>query len=74
MTASLVRKKMKIPHLMYIKDYVEVSYFFIIIHLFICTYIVWAISPLCPPALPSLPTPLLPGRTCSALFSNFVEE
>jgi hypothetical protein len=38
-------------------------------HLFICAYIVWAISPPCP-----IPPPSLPGRTCSALFSNFVEE
>jgi hypothetical protein len=43
------------------------------IHLFICAYIVWAISSPCPLPLPPY-TPSLPGRTCSALFSNFVEE
>jgi hypothetical protein len=44
------------------------------IHIFICAYIV---GPFLPPALvPSLscPYPLLPGRTCAALFSNFVQE
>jgi hypothetical protein len=41
------------------------------IHLFICAYIVWGISPPSP-LLP--PPPLLPGRTSSALFSNSVEE
>jgi hypothetical protein len=49
------------------------SFFFKFIHLFIYAYIVWAISPPCPPLSPSLsPPPLLPGRTCSAHFSNFV--
>jgi hypothetical protein len=46
-----------------------------LIHLFTCAYIVWAISPpyiLTSPSLP--PPPSLPGRTCSALLSNFVEE
>jgi hypothetical protein len=45
------------------------------IHLFMCAYIVWAISTLLPPA-PSLclPPPSLPGRNYSALFFNFVEE
>jgi hypothetical protein len=49
--------------------------FFIVYSLLICIYIVWAISlaPLCHLLLP-LPTPLLPGRTCSTLLSNFVEE
>jgi hypothetical protein len=48
---------------------------FIFIHLFTRAYIVWAITP---PFLPPPPSPnhhpLLPGRICSALFSNFVEE
>jgi hypothetical protein len=54
------------------------KYFFNIhffIHLFTCAYIVWVISPLFP--LPPFSPPLfpsLPGRTCSALISNFVEE
>jgi hypothetical protein len=48
---------------------------FLFIHLFICAYIVWATSLPCAPPLPSsLPLPSLPGRTCSTLFSNFVEE
>jgi hypothetical protein len=45
---------------------------FFFIHLFPCAYIVWAISPLYPPSIPQSPS--LPGRTCSALISNFVEE
>jgi hypothetical protein len=48
------------------------NFFGIFIHLFIYAYIVWAISP--PWPLPSPQPPLLPGRTCSALFSDFVEE
>jgi hypothetical protein len=45
------------------------------IHLFTCAYIVWAISSPCslPPPSPS-PPPSRPDRTCSALFSNFVDE
>jgi hypothetical protein len=54
------------------------TFFFLLlflIHLFTCVYIVWVISPHCSPALPSHPFPTsLPGRTCSALISNFVEE
>jgi hypothetical protein len=48
--------------------------FIFFIHLFTCAYIVWVISPpiLCPLPLP--PHSSLPGRTCSALISNFVEE
>jgi hypothetical protein len=53
----------------------QIFFVVIFIHLFICVYIVWAISPLLLPAsLLFLPTPSLPGRTCSALFSNFVGE
>jgi hypothetical protein len=51
--------------------------FFLIIHLFIRAYIVWAISAPLPPApVPSLSSApsSLPSRTCSVLFSNFVEE
>jgi hypothetical protein len=44
----------------------------IFFYLFTCAYIVWAISP--PSCLHPLPPPLLPGRTCSTLISNFVEE
>jgi hypothetical protein len=42
--------------------------------LFIYSYVhtLFAIFPLCP--LPLLSTPSHPGRTCSALFSNFAEE
>jgi hypothetical protein len=42
------------------------------IHLFICAYIVWAISP--PYLSLSLPPASLPGRICSVLISNFIEE
>jgi hypothetical protein len=55
------------------KDEVLATFFFYI-HLFICAYIVWVIYPPCPCLLFLLPLTLLPGRTCSALFSNFVEE
>jgi hypothetical protein len=47
---------------------------FFFIHLFICAYIVWAISPPIPCPLHLAPTLSLPGRICSDLFSNFVEE
>jgi hypothetical protein len=48
------------------------GFFFFFNCLFICVYIVWAISLPCPPFPP---TPSLPGRSRSALlFSNFVEE
>jgi hypothetical protein len=48
---------------------------FFIIHLFTCAYIVCVIFPSCPPPTPcSSHHPSLPGRTCSALISNFVEE
>jgi hypothetical protein len=51
--------------------------FFLVIHLFTCAYIVWAISP--PFPLPPSPTffplpPLVSGRSCSAFTTNFVEE
>jgi hypothetical protein len=56
-------------------EYSKARFFFLIIHLFTCAYIVWVISPPCPPSLPS---PLLPhsvpGRSCSAFMTNFVEE
>jgi predicted membrane protein len=44
--------------------------FFLFIHIFIYIYIVCIISPSNPLFLPS---PSLPGRTCSALFFNYVE-
>uniref|UniRef100_A0A8C0W563 Acyl-CoA oxidase C-alpha1 domain-containing protein n=1 Tax=Castor canadensis TaxID=51338 RepID=A0A8C0W563_CASCN len=51
-----------------------ITSFSLFIHLFIWAYIVWAISPPCLHPSPS-PTPtLLLGRSCSALFSNFVED
>jgi hypothetical protein len=54
---------------------IDFIYLFFIIHLFTCAYIVWVISSPClpPPTSPLLP-PSLPGRTCSAFISNFVEE
>jgi hypothetical protein len=52
--------------------YLDSIFFF---HLFTCAYIVWVISSPCSLPPPSSPDfPLLPGRTCSALISNFVEE
>jgi hypothetical protein len=64
-------------------DFLELDHFsgnifflsFFLIHLFICAYIVWAISPPYPLPTPSPHCPAsLPGRTCFALISNFVEE
>jgi hypothetical protein len=43
-------------------------------HLFTFAYIVWAISPSCPLSPSFLPASSLPGRACSDLLSNFVEE
>jgi hypothetical protein len=45
--------------------------FYSFIHM--CIHCLGHSSP-CPPPTPFPPTPSLPGRTCSALFSNFVEE
>jgi hypothetical protein len=56
-------------HLTKKEDLIIPIIFIVFIHLLICVYIVWTISPISPPHFPSLP-----GRTCSALFSNFVEE
>jgi hypothetical protein len=60
-------------------EFSKVLGFYFILFLFIYSYVhtqtmVWVISP--PAHTPSLspPHPLLPGRTCSALISNFVEE
>jgi hypothetical protein len=44
-------------------------FFVLIIHLFKCAYIVWVISPHCPPSTSSGPS-----RSCSVLITNFVEE
>jgi hypothetical protein len=52
----------------------EFSNLLLFIYSFICASIVWAISPLCPLPPPFSPILSLPGRTFSALFSNFVEE
>jgi hypothetical protein len=44
-------------------------------HLFICAYIVWAISPPTSHTFPSpLRLPLLSGRICSTVISNFDGE
>jgi hypothetical protein len=48
-------------------------FFFILIFCYSFIHIVWVISPPCSPFLHHSP-PLLPGTTCSALISNFVEE
>jgi hypothetical protein len=55
-------------------DLLLFSFLKFFIHLLACAFIVWVVSPLGPhPLLLPLP-PLLLGKTCSALFSNFVEE
>jgi hypothetical protein len=52
----------------------EVKVLFFIIHLFTYACIVWVISSSYPLPDP-LPTfPLIPGRSCSAFITNFVEE
>jgi hypothetical protein len=44
-------------------------------YLFIYSYVHTLFGPFLPPhSTLSLPLPLFPGRTCSGLFSNFVEE
>jgi hypothetical protein len=48
--------------------------FYFLSHLVICAYIVCAISPPTSRSLPLPPTSLLPGRNCSTLISNIVEE
>jgi hypothetical protein len=48
--------------------------FLLFTHLFRGAYIVLAISPHWPPTSPLSPTPSLLDRTCSVLFSNYVEE
>jgi heme A synthase len=49
--------------------------FLLFIHLFLYVYVVWTISAPCPLPLSSpSPPPWLLGRTCSVLFSSFVEE
>jgi hypothetical protein len=46
--------------------------FYSFIHM--CVHCLGHFSPLPPAPTLSSPTPSLPGRTCSALISNFVEE
>jgi hypothetical protein len=53
---------------------IKKEYISFLIHLFTCAYIVWAISPRYSSPSPNPPQPSLPGRNCSALISDFVEE
>jgi hypothetical protein len=51
----------------------------VVVYLFIYSYVHTLFRPFLPHTPPSTPSffpppPSLPGRTCSALFSNFVEE
>jgi hypothetical protein len=56
------------------------AFFVVVVHLFICAYIVWVISPPAPsPNFPLFPQPFslspsVPGRSHSALITDFVEE
>jgi hypothetical protein len=63
----------------YKEDKIFIFYlFFLTLKTFFSHIFTWAytaISPTCTPPSLSLPNPpLLPGRNCSALFSNFVED
>jgi hypothetical protein len=61
------------PTLIYFGVILRLDFFY----LFIYSYVHTLFEPFLPPApcsLPVPPPPLLPGRSCSALFSNFVEE
>jgi hypothetical protein len=51
-----------------------VNYFFVVVHLFTCAYIVWVISLPCPPPHPSPLPASVSGRSRSALVTDFVEE
>jgi hypothetical protein len=45
-----------------------------LVYLFIYSYVHTLFGSFVPPYPLTSTLPLLPGRTCSALFSNFVEE
>jgi hypothetical protein len=50
------------------------AFFVVVVYLFTCAYIVWVISPPCPPPL-SFPPPLLSFRqVLFCPFTDFVEE
>jgi hypothetical protein len=53
---------------------IKVYLFFVVVHLFTYAYIVWVISPPCPRPPPFPPAPSVPGRSRSALITDFVEE
>jgi hypothetical protein len=53
------------------KEFFVILFFIVYSFIHMCIHYLGHLSPL-PPLSP--PTPSLPGRTCSALFSNFVEE
>jgi hypothetical protein len=59
----------------YIYKNIGYLFYYYYYYLFTCAYIVWVISPLCPLPPTFYPrAPSFPGRTCSALISNFAEE
>jgi hypothetical protein len=59
------------------RENIKLKNIFLFFSLFIYSYVHTLFGPFLPPdicPLPLAPLPSLPGRTCSALFSNFVEE
>jgi hypothetical protein len=59
--------------LLYVLKYV-LLYFFLYSFIHMCIHCLSHFSPLPPAPLSPPPPPSLPGRICSALFSNFVED
>jgi hypothetical protein len=66
------KKSQKLMFFIYL--FIYLFFIFFIIHLFTCAYIVWVISPPCPPSTLSYFPPSVPGSSCSAFITSFVEE
>jgi hypothetical protein len=65
---------LRLPSSFFIFTGICFEFFYLFIYSYVHT-LFGPFLPLAPRALPlSPPTPLLPGKTCSALFSNFLGE